>query len=184
MFETGFSHVLQGAVIKQDSILEQLLQPQESPPPAAGGGWRPLWRDGVTREAGAGSSVGELTLLQRQHSLLQEELLRLRDAEGRFKESEKARARLERQVRNMKDSQVRTFLLNYIKLGESQETDKSKSKSKYQNQVRFTYKLFAQEDWFITTKYKTEIKANARNLKNNYQIKYKTNMNSIGARQL
>ncbi|XP_033982127.1 rho guanine nucleotide exchange factor 1a isoform X1 [Trematomus bernacchii] len=100
-----YLHAVQGAVIKQDSILEQLLQPQESPPPAAGGGWRPLWRDGVTREAGAGSSVGELTLLQRQHSLLQEELLRLRDAEGRFKESEKARARLERQVRNMKDSQ-------------------------------------------------------------------------------
>ncbi|KAK1880729.1 Rho guanine nucleotide exchange factor 2 [Dissostichus eleginoides] len=100
-----YLHAVQGAVIKQDSILEQLLQPQESPPPAAGGGWRPLWRDGVTREAGAGSSVGELTLLQRQHSLLQEELLRLRNAEGRFKESEKARARLERQVRNMKDSQ-------------------------------------------------------------------------------
>uniref|UniRef100_A0A671UAV5 Rho guanine nucleotide exchange factor (GEF) 2a n=1 Tax=Sparus aurata TaxID=8175 RepID=A0A671UAV5_SPAAU len=34
--------------------------------------------------------------------LLQEELLRLRDAESRFKDSEKARAKLERQVRHLK----------------------------------------------------------------------------------
>lgn len=49
-----------------------------------------------------GSTIAELALLQRQHSLLQEELLRLRDAESRFKDSEKARAKLERQVRHMK----------------------------------------------------------------------------------
>lgn len=70
--------------------------------PAAGGVWRPLWRDGGTREASVGSTIGELALLQRQHSLLQEELLRLRDAESRFKDSERARAKLEKQVRHMK----------------------------------------------------------------------------------
>lgn len=98
---SGFSLIsLQGAVIKQDSILELLLQ--ETMVPAAGGVWRPLWRDGGNREASVGSTIGELALLQRQHSLLQEELLRLRDAESRFKDSERARAKLERQVRHMK----------------------------------------------------------------------------------
>lgn len=56
----------------------------------------------MNREANAASSIGELALLQRQHSLLQEELLRLRDAESRFKDSERARAKLERHVRHMK----------------------------------------------------------------------------------
>ncbi|KAM8767590.1 rho guanine nucleotide exchange factor 2 isoform 2-T2 [Acanthopagrus schlegelii] len=97
-----YLHALQGAVIKQDSILELLLQPQEAMTPSAGAVWRPLWRDVGNREANTGSTIGELALLQRQHSLLQEELLRLRDAESRFKDSEKARAKLERQVRHMK----------------------------------------------------------------------------------
>ncbi|XP_071355313.1 rho guanine nucleotide exchange factor 2 isoform X2 [Trachinotus anak] len=97
-----YLHALQGAVIKQDSILELLLQPQDSMVPAAGGVWRPHWRDGGNREASVGSTIGELALLQRQHSLLQEELLRLRDAESRFKDSERARAKLEKQVRHMK----------------------------------------------------------------------------------
>ncbi|XP_070777900.1 rho guanine nucleotide exchange factor 2 [Enoplosus armatus] len=97
-----YLHALQGAVIKQDSILELLLQPQDTGAPAVGGVWRPLWRDGGNREASAGSTIGELALLQRQHSLLQEELLRLRDAESRFKDSERARSKLERQVRHMK----------------------------------------------------------------------------------
>lgn len=66
--------------------------------------WRPLLRDGGHREATVLSTIGELALLQRQHSLLQEELLRLRDAENRFKDSERARAELERQVRQMKAS--------------------------------------------------------------------------------
>lgn len=96
----------------------------------AGGVWRPLWRDGGNREASAGSSIGELALLQRQHSLLQEELLRLRDAESRFKDSERARVKLERQVRHMKvcsgapasqqlgeqASQVRIFVLQFHKV--------------------------------------------------------------------
>ncbi|XP_019109681.1 rho guanine nucleotide exchange factor 2 isoform X2 [Larimichthys crocea] len=95
-----YLHALQGAVIKQDSILELLLlQPQESMTPAGGGGVR---RSSGNREASTGSTIGELALLQRQHSLLQEELLRLRDAESRFKDSERARAKLERQVRHMK----------------------------------------------------------------------------------
>lgn len=56
----------------------------------------------ANRELRAASSTGELVLLQRQHSLLQEELLRLRAAENRFKDSERARAKLERQVRHMR----------------------------------------------------------------------------------
>lgn len=85
---------MQAAVIKQDSILELLQQPQ---PPAAAPG-----PGAATREPRAASASGELLLLQRQHSLLQEELLRLRAAENRFKDSEKARAKLERQVRHMR----------------------------------------------------------------------------------
>lgn len=119
---------MQGAVIKQDSILELLLQPQETM--VSGGVWRPFWRDGGNRDAGVGSTIGELALLQRQHSLLQEELLRLRDAESRFKDSERARAKLEKQVRQMKvcsgamptshqqeelASQVGTNMQHYIK---------------------------------------------------------------------
>ncbi|CAN9504177.1 unnamed protein product [Ophioblennius macclurei] len=94
-----YLHALQGAVIKQDSILELLLQPQDGSAQSPKGTWRPQWRDGSQRES---SSIGELALLQRQHSLLQEELLRLRDAESRFKDSEKARTKLERQVRHLK----------------------------------------------------------------------------------
>ncbi|XP_060916015.1 rho guanine nucleotide exchange factor 1a isoform X1 [Labrus mixtus] len=97
-----YLHALQAAVIKQDSILELLLQPQDAASPGSGGAWRPLWRDGGNRESSAGSTIGELALLQRQHSLLQEELLRLRDAESRYKDSERARTKLERQVRHMK----------------------------------------------------------------------------------
>lgn len=90
--------LFQAAVIKQDSILELLQQEQE---PAAGL-CHSLGHVGANRETRAGSSTGELVLLQRQHSLLQEELLRLRDAENRFKDSEKARAKLEREVRHMR----------------------------------------------------------------------------------
>ncbi|KAM3596548.1 uncharacterized protein V6R79_016406 [Siganus canaliculatus] len=95
-----YLHALQGAVIKQDSMLELLLQSQETML-QTGGVWRPLWRDGGNRETATGSAISELALLQRQHSLLQDELLRLRDAESRFKDSERARAKLERQVRRL-----------------------------------------------------------------------------------
>ncbi|XP_067111773.1 rho guanine nucleotide exchange factor 2 isoform X1 [Osmerus mordax] len=90
-------HALQAAVIKQDSILER---PEAAAP--AGRVWRSLSRDAGMAEASTGAAIGELTLLQRQHSLLQEELGRLRGAEGRLKDSEKARVQLERQVRDMK----------------------------------------------------------------------------------
>lgn len=62
----------------------------------------PLGPVTANRELRAASATGELVLLQRQHSLLQEELLRLRAAENRFKDSERARAKLERQVRHMR----------------------------------------------------------------------------------
>ncbi|XP_028316563.1 LOW QUALITY PROTEIN: rho guanine nucleotide exchange factor 2-like [Gouania willdenowi] len=97
-----YLHALQGAVIKQDSILELLLQPPETVAASPTGGWRSQWRDGGPRNPSAESTMGELALLQRQHSLLQEELLRLRDADTRFKDSEKARVRLEKEVRHLK----------------------------------------------------------------------------------
>lgn len=58
---------------------------------------RSLSRDG-------GDSLGELTLLQRQHSLLQEELVRLRGAEGKLRDSERARAHLEKQLKDRKNN--------------------------------------------------------------------------------
>ncbi|KAJ3609073.1 hypothetical protein NHX12_023600 [Muraenolepis orangiensis] len=95
-------HALQGAVIKQDSILELCLWQEGPAAPSAGRLWRSLSRDANTGESGAvGSAIGELALLQRQHSLLQDELVRLRGTEGRLRDSEKARAQLERQVRDM-----------------------------------------------------------------------------------
>uniref|UniRef100_A0A8C7HSF0 Rho guanine nucleotide exchange factor (GEF) 2a n=1 Tax=Oncorhynchus kisutch TaxID=8019 RepID=A0A8C7HSF0_ONCKI len=83
--------VSQGTVIKQDSILELCLR-----------------SDGMA-EATTGAAIGELALLQRQHSLLQEELGRLRGADGRLRDSEKARAQLERQVRDMKVHSTTVF---------------------------------------------------------------------------
>ncbi|CAL8297115.1 unnamed protein product [Lota lota] len=98
---SAYLHALQGAVIKQDSILELCLWQEGPAASAAGQLWRSLSRDASTVDGGAGSAIGELALLQRQHSLLQEELVRLRGTEGRLKDSEKARAQLERQVRGM-----------------------------------------------------------------------------------
>ncbi|KAI1885969.1 hypothetical protein AGOR_G00209220 [Albula goreensis] len=102
-------HALQAAVIRQDSILE-LCQPQGPPstpttPVPLSSTPAKLCRS-MSRDAGldasTGAVIGELALLQRQHSLLQEELVRLRAAEGRLKDSEKARAQLEKQVKDMK----------------------------------------------------------------------------------
>uniref|UniRef100_A0A8C5B1J0 Rho guanine nucleotide exchange factor (GEF) 2a n=1 Tax=Gadus morhua TaxID=8049 RepID=A0A8C5B1J0_GADMO len=99
---SAYLHALQGAVIKQDSILELCLW-QEGPGAGSHAGrlWRSLSREAGAGDGGAGSALGELALLQRQHSLLQEELGRLRGAEGRLRDSEKARAQLERQVRGL-----------------------------------------------------------------------------------
>ncbi|XP_053087512.1 rho guanine nucleotide exchange factor 1a isoform X4 [Pangasianodon hypophthalmus] len=90
-------HALQGAVIRQDSIVELCVREGGTSLCRPG---RSLSRDG-TGEVG---TAGELALLQRQHSLLQEELVRLRGAEGRLKDSEKARAHLEKQLRDLKSN--------------------------------------------------------------------------------
>uniref|UniRef100_A0A8C9SXX0 Rho/Rac guanine nucleotide exchange factor 2 n=1 Tax=Scleropages formosus TaxID=113540 RepID=A0A8C9SXX0_SCLFO len=81
-------HALQAAVIRQDSIIELYLR--------EGSLCRSLSRD-AGLDASPAAALGELALLQRQHSLLQEELVRLRAAEGKLKDSEKARAHLEKQ---------------------------------------------------------------------------------------
>uniref|UniRef100_A0A671R065 Tropomyosin alpha-3 chain-like n=1 Tax=Sinocyclocheilus anshuiensis TaxID=1608454 RepID=A0A671R065_9TELE len=92
-------HALQGVVIRQDSILE-LCRRESSVSPATAGvrTVRSLSRDGAS-DVG---SLGELALLQRQHSLLQEELGRLRGAEGKLRDSERARAQLEKQLKDLK----------------------------------------------------------------------------------
>ncbi|XP_062866728.1 rho guanine nucleotide exchange factor 1a isoform X1 [Trichomycterus rosablanca] len=90
-------HSLQGAVIRQDSIVELCVHEGVTPACRMG---RSLSRDAAS-DVG---TMGELTLLQRQHSLLQEELVRLRGAESRLKDSEKARVQLERQLRDLKSS--------------------------------------------------------------------------------
>ncbi|XP_031442549.1 rho guanine nucleotide exchange factor 1a isoform X2 [Clupea harengus] len=93
-------HALQAAVIKQDSILEFYLRGSSMAPEGTGGRVvRSLSRDGGTE-----GGVGELTLLQRQHSLLQEELVRLRGAEGRLKDCEKHRVHLEKQLKEIKSN--------------------------------------------------------------------------------
>uniref|UniRef100_A0A672R8M0 Rho guanine nucleotide exchange factor 2-like n=1 Tax=Sinocyclocheilus grahami TaxID=75366 RepID=A0A672R8M0_SINGR len=88
-----------GVVIRQDSILE-LCRRESSVSPATAGvrTVRSLSRDGAS-DVG---SLGDLALLQRQHSLLQEELGRLRGAEGKLRDSERARAQLEKQLRDLK----------------------------------------------------------------------------------
>uniref|UniRef100_A0A671M2J4 Rho guanine nucleotide exchange factor 2-like n=1 Tax=Sinocyclocheilus anshuiensis TaxID=1608454 RepID=A0A671M2J4_9TELE len=92
-------HALQGVVIRQDSILELCLRESSVSPAAAGARTvRSLSRDGASDFG----SLGELALLQRQHSLLQEELVRLRGAEGKLRHSERARAQLEKQLRDLK----------------------------------------------------------------------------------
>ncbi|KAJ8273508.1 hypothetical protein GJAV_G00102390 [Gymnothorax javanicus] len=104
-------HALQGIVIRQDSILELCLRggsvstviPTIPPASTPAKLCRSLSRD-TGLDASAGAAIGDLALLQRQHSLLQEELGRLRTAEGRLRDSEKARALLEQQMKDMKAS--------------------------------------------------------------------------------
>lgn len=84
-------------MIRQDSILELCLRESPVSPATTGGRTvRSLSRDG--------GDVGELTLLQRQHSLLQEELVRLRGAEGKLRDSERARGQLEKQLKDLKNN--------------------------------------------------------------------------------
>uniref|UniRef100_A0A672R879 Rho guanine nucleotide exchange factor 2-like n=1 Tax=Sinocyclocheilus grahami TaxID=75366 RepID=A0A672R879_SINGR len=81
------------------SGLKQGVPPSSVSPATAGVRTvRSLSRDGAS-DVG---SLGDLALLQRQHSLLQEELGRLRGAEGKLRDSERARAQLEKQLRDLK----------------------------------------------------------------------------------
>uniref|UniRef100_A0AAR2IPN1 Rho guanine nucleotide exchange factor (GEF) 1a n=1 Tax=Pygocentrus nattereri TaxID=42514 RepID=A0AAR2IPN1_PYGNA len=84
------------------AIDSYLIHAFSSVSPAAAGA-RPV--RSLSRDGGSDvGSVGELALLQRQHSLLQEELVRLRGAEGKLKDSERARAQLEKQLRDLKSN--------------------------------------------------------------------------------
>ncbi len=86
-------------MIRQDSILELYLRESSVSPATAGVRTvRSLSRDGAS-DIG---SLGELALLQRQHSLLQEELGRLRGADGKLRNSERAKVQLEKQLRDLK----------------------------------------------------------------------------------
>uniref|UniRef100_A0AAY5F536 Rho/rac guanine nucleotide exchange factor (GEF) 2 n=1 Tax=Electrophorus electricus TaxID=8005 RepID=A0AAY5F536_ELEEL len=64
---------------------------------------RSLSRDALLEGVSAGAS-GEQALLQRQFSLLQEELFRLRPLEARLRDSERMRAQLETQLRELQAS--------------------------------------------------------------------------------
>uniref|UniRef100_A0AAY4C3K6 Rho/rac guanine nucleotide exchange factor (GEF) 2 n=1 Tax=Denticeps clupeoides TaxID=299321 RepID=A0AAY4C3K6_9TELE len=100
------------AVICQDSMLELCLReggaPASTPitptslncpnPPAKL--CRSLSRD-TGLDVGILGAGGDVTLLQRQCSLLQEEVVRLRLTEVKLKESEKSRLLLEQQIRDM-----------------------------------------------------------------------------------
>uniref|UniRef100_A0A673XY01 Rho/Rac guanine nucleotide exchange factor 2 n=1 Tax=Salmo trutta TaxID=8032 RepID=A0A673XY01_SALTR len=53
-------------------------------------------------DAGTVAAMGEMAKLQKQHDLLQEEVVRLRPLEARLRECERARAQLEQQIRDNK----------------------------------------------------------------------------------
>uniref|UniRef100_A0A8C2JYT9 Rho guanine nucleotide exchange factor (GEF) 1a n=1 Tax=Cyprinus carpio TaxID=7962 RepID=A0A8C2JYT9_CYPCA len=129
-------HALQGVVIRQDSILELCLRESSvSPATTRARTVRSLSRDGASDFG----SLGELALLQRQHSLLQEELVRLRGAEGKLRHSERAKAQLEKQLRDLKT--------NIATLGDGAGNAGSQvsSLSKFldlPNLIRFSFPLF------------------------------------------
>uniref|UniRef100_A0A6Q2WYG3 Rho/rac guanine nucleotide exchange factor (GEF) 2 n=1 Tax=Esox lucius TaxID=8010 RepID=A0A6Q2WYG3_ESOLU len=78
-------HALQAAVILQDSVLELS---------------RSMSRD-TGLDAGTVGAAGDMNMLQRQFGLLQEEVVRLRPFEARLRESERARAQMEQQLREL-----------------------------------------------------------------------------------
>ena len=53
-------------------------------------------------DAGMVAAMGEMAMLQKQHDLLQEEVVRLRPLEARLRDSERTRAQLEQQIRDNK----------------------------------------------------------------------------------
>ncbi|XP_041961670.1 rho guanine nucleotide exchange factor 2 isoform X2 [Alosa sapidissima] len=113
-------HALQAAVVRQDSILELCSREGSmpgstptTPVPLPGGPpsrlSRSMSRDtgmdagspgSVSGSSSGGGSGADFALLQRQNSLLQEELGRLRSTEARLKDSEKARSELEQKLRD------------------------------------------------------------------------------------
>lgn len=98
---------LQAAVLQQDSLLELCQRGCSLPGGVAGGerGRDKLSRS-LSRDGGLDAALGggtELVLLQRQHSLIQEELSRTRGSEARLRDSERARAENERQLRELRE---------------------------------------------------------------------------------
>uniref|UniRef100_A0A674D4F4 Rho/Rac guanine nucleotide exchange factor 2 n=1 Tax=Salmo trutta TaxID=8032 RepID=A0A674D4F4_SALTR len=106
-------HSLQAAVIHQDSVLELRLRegtgpassgsstPTPTPPNSFPRLCRSMSRD-TGLDAGMVAAMGEMAMLQKQHDLLQEEVGRLHPLEARLRESERARAQLEQQIRDNK----------------------------------------------------------------------------------
>uniref|UniRef100_A0A8C7M0I0 Rho/rac guanine nucleotide exchange factor (GEF) 2 n=1 Tax=Oncorhynchus mykiss TaxID=8022 RepID=A0A8C7M0I0_ONCMY len=106
-------HSLQAAVIHQDSVLELRLHegtgpassgsstPTPTPPNSFPRLCRSMSRD-TGLDAGMVAAMGEMAMLQKQHDLLQEEVVRLRPLEARLRDSERTRAQLEQQIRDNK----------------------------------------------------------------------------------
>ncbi|KAI4892485.1 hypothetical protein NFI96_027971, partial [Prochilodus magdalenae] len=104
-------HALQAAVIRQDSILELCLRDCSTPcsapltPTSNPLGPSPLRLSrSLSRDAmleGVSTGPGEQVMLQRQFSLLQEEVGRLRPLETKLRDSEKSRVQLETQLREL-----------------------------------------------------------------------------------
>uniref|UniRef100_A0A8C7MAV2 Rho/Rac guanine nucleotide exchange factor 2 n=1 Tax=Oncorhynchus kisutch TaxID=8019 RepID=A0A8C7MAV2_ONCKI len=111
-------HSLQAAVIHQDSVLELRLHegtgpassgsstPTPTPPNSFPRLCRSMSRD-TGLDAGMVAAMGEMAMLQKQHDLLQEEVVRLRPLEARLRDSERARAQLEQQIRDNKGKRGR-----------------------------------------------------------------------------
>ncbi|XP_053342502.1 rho guanine nucleotide exchange factor 2 isoform X2 [Clarias gariepinus] len=113
-------HALQAAVIRQDSILELCMRdgststscstPTTSTPSPLGSAPLRLSRslsgnalmDGVVPGAGT-----DQALLQRHYTLMHEEVCRLRPLEARLRESERARAQVEAQMRELQGTHRR-----------------------------------------------------------------------------
>ncbi|KAK3513620.1 hypothetical protein QTP70_028145 [Hemibagrus guttatus] len=113
-------HALQAAVIRQDSILELCMRdgststscstPSTSTPSPLGSAplrlSRSLSRDALMEGVLPGAGV-EQALLQRHYALLHDEVCRLRPLEPRLRESERARAQLEAQLRELQGAHKR-----------------------------------------------------------------------------
>ncbi|XP_062843701.1 rho guanine nucleotide exchange factor 2 [Trichomycterus rosablanca] len=111
-------HALQAAVIRQDSILELCMHdgstscstPSTTSPSPLGSAPLRLSRS-LSRDAlleGVIPGVGaDQALLQRHYSIMHEELVRLRPLEARLRESERARAQLEAQLRELQSAHRR-----------------------------------------------------------------------------